>query len=377
MRACAVLYEQQRSNTKYAGLRHGPQPLCRLGAKQDEPFSCTSDEKFAIIFLNIQEQSYTLNVVYKMEDTSLGRRRMYMPIRVKRKNGEITPFRNAEYIPAYYFIPKSVLDGCGKEMNSLPRNPKEILRSWDAIALVESDLFQMIIIDTYAYMVWPYMMPGVKREIYSGYEPAWILAHSPSFWVQEMTDVGIIPTVEALFRSSDMDKPLGYVTDDAIALLFSWLVPQVMERHHMNEVIEAADEYRCFEDFDYRSSRQKTDFYRRWYHTRTRHPMMSLEQLQEEYSEDHDGQEWNCTDLSAETEPEIMAQVQVDEFMSTLSDKDKQILQMRMEGRTLEDIADELGYKNHSGVLKRIRKIGQAYEKYAGVDYGFSDKRII
>ena len=299
-----------------------------------------------------------------------------MPIRVKRKNGEITPFRNAEYIPAYYFIPKSVLDGCGKEMNSLPRNPKEILRSWDAIALVESDLFQMIIIDTYAYMVWPYMMPGVKREIYSGYEPSWVLAHSPSFWVQEMTDVGIIPTVEALFRSSEMDKPLGYVTDDAIALLFSWLVPQVMERHHMNEVIEAADEYRCFEDFDYRSSRQKTDFYRRWYHTRTRHPMMSLEQLQEEYSEDHDGQEWDCMDERVEIEPEVTAQVQVDEFLSTLSDKDKQMLQMRMGGRTLEDIADELGYKNHSGVLKRIRKIGQAYEKYAGVDYGFSDKRI-
>ena len=35
-----------------------------------------------------------------------------MPILLKRKNGEITPFRNAEYISAFYFIPKSILDKC-------------------------------------------------------------------------------------------------------------------------------------------------------------------------------------------------------------------------------------------------------------------------
>lgn len=40
-------------------------------------------------------------------------------------------------------------------------------------------------------------------------------------------------------------------------------------------------------------------------------------------------------------------------------------------------IADKLGYKNHSGVLKRIRKIGLAYEKFTGVDYGFENRKII
>ena len=43
-----------------------------------------------------------------------------MPILLKRKNGEITPFRNAEYISAFYFIPKSILDKCGEEINSIP-----------------------------------------------------------------------------------------------------------------------------------------------------------------------------------------------------------------------------------------------------------------
>ena len=47
------------------------------------------------------------------------------------------------------------------------------------------------------------------------------------------------------------------------------------------------------------------------------------------------------------------------------------ILEMRMQGYPLEEIAAKLGYKNHSGVLKRIRKIGQAYEAFTGEDLGF------
>ena len=66
----------------------------------------------------------------------------------------------------------------------------------------------------------------------------------------------------------------------------------------------------------------------------------------------------------------------VDQFKATLSEKDMKILELRMSGDTLEEIAEKLGYKNHSGVLKRIRKIGQAYEAYAGVDYGFEGGKI-
>ena len=51
-----------------------------------------------------------------------------MPIMMKRKDGTITPFRNAEYLSAYYFIPKRILEQCGKELNSIPRNPQKLIR---------------------------------------------------------------------------------------------------------------------------------------------------------------------------------------------------------------------------------------------------------
>ena len=41
----------------------------------------------------------------------------------------------------------------------------------------------------------------------------------------------------------------------------------------------------CAKDFDFRKSNQKTDFIRQWYHTRTKHPMISLEEFQEAYSQ--------------------------------------------------------------------------------------------
>ncbi len=300
-----------------------------------------------------------------------------MPILLKRRNGEITPFRNAEFIPAYYFIPKSMLAQCGAELRNIPRNPRKLLLDWNAIATVESDLFQLLIIDAYAFMVWPFMGLGAKREIYSGYEPSWILAHSPAYWIQEMTDEKIIPTSKELLDNGGIDFDFGYVSEAEIEHFFDWLVPQAMAHHNMKAVIETAKEYRCFEDFDHRRSRQKTDFFREWYHTRTKHPQISLESFQEDYAEMHDGMEWDVPDESLDLELEAVDQVQVDTFLKTLTEKDKQILEMRMDGFTLEEIADKLGYANHSGVLKRIRKVGQAYEKFTGVDYEFHNKKII
>ena len=104
-----------------------------------------------------------------------------MPIMLTRKDGPPTPFRNAEYIPFYYFIPKSILSRCGAELNAIPRNPQELFRNRAACEFVESDLFRLLIIDATAFMVWPYMGFGEYMEIYSGYDPAWRFAHCPDY----------------------------------------------------------------------------------------------------------------------------------------------------------------------------------------------------
>lgn len=190
-----------------------------------------------------------------------------MPILLKRKNGEITPFRNAEYISAFYFFPKSILDKCGGEINSIPR---KLLQDRCAIEIIESDLFKLVIIDAYAFMVWPFMGLGAKREIYSGYEPSWRYVHATSIWIKGMEDEEVIPKSQEILKSSNADENFGYISKEEISETFTWFVPKIMAKHNINEIIAVAAEYRCFKDFDYRKSRQKIDYYRKWYHTRAK-----------------------------------------------------------------------------------------------------------
>ena len=81
------------------------------------------------------------------------------------------------------------------------------------------------------------------------------------------------------------------INEEEISETFTWLVPKIMAKHNMNEIIAVAAEYRCFEDFDYRKSRQKIDFYRKWYHTRAKISIESLDEIKEKYAENTDGME--------------------------------------------------------------------------------------
>ena len=66
--------------------------------------------------------------------------------------------------------------------------------------------------------------------------------------------------------------------------------------------------------------------------------------------------------------PEGTEQVESEDFCqrfkATLSQKDMAILELRVEGYTLEEIADRLGYKTHSAVVKRMEAIKKRFIQY-------------
>lgn len=111
------------------------------------------------------------------------------------------------------------------------------VNGWNTITLIESDLFLNLIIDAYAFMVWPFMGLGTKREIYSGYEPSWILAHSAGYWVQELTDERIIPTTSEFLKNVQPSEQFSYVSIDEISDTLRWLVPQAMTRHNKRKIL--------------------------------------------------------------------------------------------------------------------------------------------
>ena len=54
---------------------------------------------------------------------------------------------------------------------------------------------------------------------------------------------------------------------------------------------------------------------------------------------------------------------------NTITEKDREILKLRMEGYTEQEIADKVGYKTASAVHKRISKIADAYEDFVTEEY--------
>lgn len=140
-------------------------------------------------------------------------------------------------------------------------------------------------------------------------------------------------------------------------------MPIVMEKHNLLEIMDYVKKHRCFEDFDENvDSIQKLAFETQWRHEQTKHPQISLE----EYSENND-----ILNDSSDVEEQVVSQETINEFTETLNEKDKRILELRLEGRTYEEIAKELGYKTPSAVQKRIKKIGTAFQKHADTDIGY------
>lgn len=296
-----------------------------------------------------------------------------MTILLKRDDGMTTPLKNAEYLPAFFLIPEGIRQKCGKELDVIPREIGRLWKDKDAHRTIESDHFLLAVIDAYAYMVWPFITPDtMKMEIYSGYDPIWKIAHMPNYWIQEMVLCGILPRAEQIFT-----YPPGYcfpiIPEETVYGILSVIVPRAMMRNGLWDVVRTVKEYRCFEDYDERESNRKTDFYRKWYHTRTKHPLESYEQFQEDWQELHGGVEWDSEDPAVKTQDEIITEIDIESFVRSLSDKDRQLLQLRRSGKTYEEIAKAVGYKTHSAVGKRLKKIGEKYEAFAGIDLGFRD----
>lgn len=304
-----------------------------------------------------------------------------MPIKIKRAGGSSTPYKNAEYIPAFLMIPEELLRRCGKEMYGLPRTRAALLGDRSVIRQVESDLFLECIVDAYAYMAWPHMGLKGRLEDYSGYNPCWRVAHAAPLWIGKLNDLGLLYTFPQWLEATERfpTTPFGFVPYETVDQFLSIAVPSVMQRDGYAAWLNYVQKHPCFEDFDeHRYSWQKADFIKKWYHTRTKHPTtLSREVLR--IHEIVDGAEAGLLHSNeySEFEDNIAAKIDIEQFLQTLTETDRKILSLRLKGKPLEEIAKALGFQTHSAVLKRIRKIGKVYERFAGEDFGFSEAKII
>ena len=72
----------------------------------------------------------------------------------------------------------------------------------------------------------------------------------------------------------------------------------------------------------------------------------------------------SITAESVSFEEEVIESAAFEAFTTTLSERDRQILQLKADGFTLKEIAAKVGYQNHSAVSKRIQHISGKFAEY-------------
>lgn len=90
---------------------------------------------------------------------------------------------------SFYLIPEEVLQRT--EPTEFPRNPYEVLNNLKWMEVYESDYFQQILIDVWAWLVLPHFGIRGGMECYSGYDPFWRLAHAYPIRIRVLKEKGI------------------------------------------------------------------------------------------------------------------------------------------------------------------------------------------
>ena len=305
-------------------------------------------------------------------DTILGR------IILKTESGAWRTIKNSELLPIYYMIPDKIAVRMERQFDELLRMPAELLLDPKSLALVESDKFREHMCDAFAYLAWHTI--GIKgwMELYSGYAPQWIIVHETYLWMQQLQKIKALWTNFDLFWDPLLHQIITFPTVEEAYEIVAMAKEPMMKLCDHGEIIKIANEMPCEEDFDFRrfENKRRANWRRSWYHMRTKHPTAFYDEIiRSPGSSDYQLLISSTSDIS----PEQIAidREEGERFFRTLSLIDRKIILLRNQGYTLEETAKMVGFATHSAVLKRIRKIGKAYERFSGEDLGFSEKKIL
>ena len=262
------------------------------------------------------------------------------------------------YLPLVYMLPHDLLIRC-PILRKLPRSMGELNASPEWAEVIQSDTFLNEVMDAVASLAFPHFGFGGWKEHYTGWCPIWRLSYSLPLWakgVERVRGWG----VQSLFRLPP-DFEIPFFDPDDVRSVMTQVVEQTIEEQGWGPMLETVREMSCDEDFEPWDTNVRKDFLRKWYHTRSKRVQtVSLEACMEDEDSGIHSLPDPAGDFTGQVEGEDFCQ----RFKATLSEKDMAILELRVEGYGYKEIADKLGYKNHSGVIKRMEAIKKRFIQY-------------
>ena len=263
------------------------------------------------------------------------------------------------YLPMMYLLPEELIIRC-PTLRKLPRRVREILYHENMREIIESDQFINELSSAAAWLIFPHFgFPGWV-ENYSENCPAWKFAFFLALYNRviientgwDLQRLLYIPSIEYI----------PFFDSQYVKAIFGAATKTVVKQQGWQKFFDVIKAMPCHEDYEPVKSNIRIDFHRSWYHTRSKKvKMIDIEKYTDSDKED-------LFSTVAVDHRDIAEHIVSDDFCErfkkSLEEKDRKILELREEGYTYEEIANELEYKTHSAVIKRMEAVKKKFIEY-------------
>ncbi|MDR3359375.1 MAG: hypothetical protein LBO20_01700 [Bifidobacteriaceae bacterium] len=283
--------------------------------------------------------------------------------------------RYFEYEMLFHMLPKATLTRFGLPLMRCGEWPY-LASSGDPDCYLPAD-FEAKLADAWASRIWPHLISGSPQSAFSKDDPIKILAHNLDFWIPAATSViqqtlGRFPEVDKGVSPSPVTLADGSVLDGAVvanprkggdiwrgeddaAEAIAWTVGEADQSGNLRGIIDAIRSHRVEDDFSERWSFAREDFERKMHRKRSKVKVRFVE----------------LTDTIPVQGPEteVLGNIVTASFMAILNDRQREIVVLLNSGFSkLTEMAEILGYANHSPVSKQLAKIRQQAKLYFDLD---------
>lgn len=217
------------------------------------------------------------------------------------------------------------------------------------------------------------LVAGTVMELIANEEHCIMLMDQIFESMQEHIMAEVFKVAEAAGKPAEdlTDQEIHFAVDAFADEFLARMMNLLLQVQEVPVLLDFMAESPAAEDFDESifQNYDKIDFERQWYHLRTKiGNLLSLtpEMMEEIPSSTTDiaTESIHLGMIPVETEDELYRQL-LQAFIDSLDDDiDRQIIFLRDQGSTQEEIAAALGYANHSAVAKRMKRLKEKFHAF-------------
>lgn len=286
-----------------------------------------------------------------------------------------TKTRYFEYAPLFHLLPRSILQRFGLPLFRGGQWPF-LTDVWGPDRYLPND-FEHRLSRAWAATVWRHLMPGSRLIGFTKDEPIRLLAHDLDFWIPPVIEVmetemrtwpevdkGVEPQTVTLDDGSvlhgtttgnpRMGGELWTGEDDAAAFVRA-TVEAADHTGRLRAILDTVRSHRVEDDFSQHWSYAREDFERKLYRKRDKVKVRFVE----------------LTDTIPVQSPEaqIVDRLVLNDFLALLDPPEREVVVLLQSGTTkLTEIADIMGYRNHSPISKRLKHIRDTAARFFNDD---------